>query len=786
MRLTIDNRIVDVKENTSILQAAEAQRIYLPHLCSHPDLTPYGGCRLCIVEVEGMRGYPTACTTLTEPGMIVRTQTKALQELRREILQMTLSEHPAACLICREAEECGEYQQTIRKVGLTTGCRWCSKDEDCELQKVVRSLQIEDITFPVYYREIPPENGDPFFDRDYNLCIYCGRCVRICQEHRKSSIIALQHRGRLTTIGPAFSQSHIEANCEFCGACVTVCPTGALAERNRKWHGTGAELHPAFCPLCSLRCPIQVLSKAGMVLGTLPPGDPHQAGGELCVKGRFCLSAWVSHRDRLLEPSQRFKEGVGIVSWEEAASQAGQVLNGVPGQRVAVFLSPFLTLEEMAAVKQFSQNVIGTPHVTSSVVDHSLVSYFSLFQKSAPLKAIERSDFIISIFLNGNHGYAPVTLMIKRAAEKGIRYCQIGWINDTTSRFADRQLRLPPGKEEEFFVAMLAGLQKKNNHATEANQIAAAVAAATAPVIIVGAEILNLKTADRILQTIEKIIDLTKARLFAVHPYGDLTGLFSLLDIKSNEDIHRRIAAGEIDVLYLVCDNQWTVRPPVKSIIYQHIFPPADGLTPDLVLPAATFAEFPGSHFNDVGARKKFPAAGRPPGKALTHQAIFSLLAKAMGKKGVSFTAGGLSRLIPEKAKPVLPEHEPSPPPKSGMPPPGSGITLIQEHPRHLYHDIRLNSLIADLHEIAPLDTILLNPDDARKLGIDLGDSVEVKSRREAKTFPASWRKSVPAGFAYLNSSAPAFVFTNNPLPVTINSVSKINSKKATSGRRRV
>ncbi|MCK4313018.1 MAG: (2Fe-2S)-binding protein, partial [Candidatus Cloacimonetes bacterium] len=261
MKITIDNKTVEAKKGKMILDVTQENDIYIPHLCFHPELSPYGGCRLCIVEVDGMKGYPTACTTQVEEGMTIRTNTKILQEMRTEILQLILSEHPSACLICDEAEECSDFQGTIRKVGFTTGCRWCPKDNDCELQEVVENLKIDEIEFPVYYRDFPVEKNDPFFDRDYNLCIYCGRCVRICQEHRKSSVISLNKRGRYSTIGPAFNQSHLEANCEFCGACVSVCPTGALSEKTRKWSGVPEKYHSSICPLCGLNCDIQVLTK---------------------------------------------------------------------------------------------------------------------------------------------------------------------------------------------------------------------------------------------------------------------------------------------------------------------------------------------------------------------------------------------------------------------------------------------------------------------------------------------------------------------------------------------
>jgi formate dehydrogenase alpha subunit len=209
MKLYIDNREIEVKdENITLLNAAGQNDIYIPHLCAHPELTSYGGCRLCIVEIEGVRGYPTACTTKVKEGMKVRTGTDIVRDMRREIIQLILSEHPTGCLICDEAEECKGTMSTIRKVGTTTGCRWCPKDGDCELQRVVEYMGIKEIKFPVYYQDLEVEKYDPFFDRDYNLCIYCGRCVRICSEHRKSFVLDLSERGKETKVGPAFHLSH--------------------------------------------------------------------------------------------------------------------------------------------------------------------------------------------------------------------------------------------------------------------------------------------------------------------------------------------------------------------------------------------------------------------------------------------------------------------------------------------------------------------------------------------------------------------------------------------------
>ncbi len=789
MTITIDNRLLEIEKNSTILQAAEAHDVYIPHLCSHPELTPYGGCRLCIVEVEGMRGYPTACTTLAEEGMVVRTQTKTLQEMRLEILQLILSEHPSACLICSEADECLDFQQTIRKVGVSTGCRWCPKDDDCEIQKLVRSLKIEEITFPVYYRQLPVETADPFFDRDYNLCIYCGRCVRICQEQRKSAVITLKKRGRYTSIGPAFEQTHVQANCEFCGACVTVCPSGAMAEKSRKWQGVAKEFQPSVCPLCSLNCDIQIARKENQIVGTLPPGDPHQAGGELCVKGRFCLSEWTNHPRRLQEPRFRFPEGMGIVSWPEAFQKASQILKDTAANKMAVYLSPDLTLEEMAAAKQFFQKVCSAPpRFTSSALDQKLISFLSLASKSLALEEIEKSDLLISIFVNGNHGYAPLTLASKRAAEKGIPYLQIGWIKDTTSRWATLQHVPPAGREKQFFEDLLRHVEKGKGGSREIKKIADYLKAASSPLIILGTEILNLSAADQLLPLLERIMDMTRARLFTVHPYGNLAGLLSLIPWQTNEEVGRLIAAGKIDTLYLVCDSPFETRPAVKSLIYQNVFPPGDSLAADLILPAATFGEISGSYYTGSGIRKKFAAAVTPPDTVRTQQAIFSQIAQAMGREDISFDPAEISRLIPEQASIIRPARvrQRAATGKIKQMKMNSDFVLIQGKTGHLYHQLSLSRIIPGMNEIAPEDTLILSPGDADEMGIASGDTVEIKSKQQSKTLPVDIRKFIPRGMAYLSSSARTFAFTPNPHPIQIVPLARKKKENSRSGRNHV
>jgi NADH dehydrogenase/NADH:ubiquinone oxidoreductase subunit G len=249
---TIDGQIVKIRRGQSVLDAASRAGIYVPTLCHLENLEPYGGCRLCVVEVEDMKGTPTACTTPIVPGMVIRTNSPELQKLRKEILEFTLSEHPFTCLVCKDKKECTDFMHTTRKVSTITGCNFCTSNGDCELQELVDFLELEDMKFPITYRGIPPVHDNPFYSLDYNLCILCGRCVRICNEERNSHVLAFVDRGNTSIVGTAFSESQAEAGCEFCGACVDVCPTGSISERMGKWRGMPDNAVKTACVICPI------------------------------------------------------------------------------------------------------------------------------------------------------------------------------------------------------------------------------------------------------------------------------------------------------------------------------------------------------------------------------------------------------------------------------------------------------------------------------------------------------------------------------------------------------
>ncbi len=228
--LTIEGRKVTAKKGMTVLEAALEAGIYIPNLCHHPDLSPFGACRLCVVQIDGMKGLPTACTTPVEDRMVVVTTSGQINKVRRIALELLIASHPVDCLLC-------------------------SKNLRCELQNLAAYLGIREQRFRKR-TEHEPVDLNPLFERDPNKCILCGRCVRICQEVRGVGAISFINRGKKTIIGSAFNRPLTEAECRFCGACVEVCPTGALSDREIKWRNL-AEREAALVP-CRHACPAEV------------------------------------------------------------------------------------------------------------------------------------------------------------------------------------------------------------------------------------------------------------------------------------------------------------------------------------------------------------------------------------------------------------------------------------------------------------------------------------------------------------------------------------------------
>jgi len=374
VKLTIDGKTVTARKGETVLDCALRHDISIPHLCTHSILSPFGACRLCVVEIDGMRGYPTSCTTPVEEAMVVRTNTEAVQELRRNILALIMLEHPSACLVCDKRDLCEEYRPESEKVGRTTGCHTCNNKDVCEVRVLAEDLGLSELPVAPSYHQRPIERSEPFMDRDLNLCILCGRCVRICKHQHGTAVIDFIERSSKTHIGQAFGRSLLDAGCRFCGSCVDVCPTGSLADRYAKWYGKPDKLTKTSCIFCDAACALELGGKSGKLITAKAVNEDIP----VCVLGRFAVPEFLNGSDRLRSPYVRVGKVLREIKWQETLKTASEKLKTFIGDGFAFVCDTTSTLEDRYVFKKFTNEVMKSKNYIELEPDARGVSHTSL------------------------------------------------------------------------------------------------------------------------------------------------------------------------------------------------------------------------------------------------------------------------------------------------------------------------------------------------------------------------------------------------------------------------
>ena len=328
--LTIDGRTVEVEEGNTVLQAARLAGIAIPTICDHKDLSPYGACRMCVVEIEGVRGFPTSCTTPATPGMQVTTQSSRLTTLRNRTLELMFSGHPNSCLVCVHREACEKERPHATKAARSTRCGFCANRDECDLRAMALAAGSRELNLPTIYASHNLERNDPFMDRDYNLCVLCGRCWRICEKIHGKPAISIINRGKWARIGTAFDKSHLYSGCTFCGACIDICPTGTLTDRFARWQGKPEQETATACLLCSEGCSMIAQSKDGLLMANTMVGFDRT--DSLCALGRFGYAQLVNAGKRLTRPQVREGEDLIPTDWEAAIEAAAAGLRAHAGR----------------------------------------------------------------------------------------------------------------------------------------------------------------------------------------------------------------------------------------------------------------------------------------------------------------------------------------------------------------------------------------------------------------------------------------------------------------------
>jgi NAD(P)H-flavin reductase/ferredoxin len=341
--LTIDGRAVEVEEGRTVLQAATGAGIYIPTICDHKDLSPFGACRMCIVEIEGVRGFPTSCTTPAAARMVVRTQSKELTTLRNRTLELMLSGHPNSCLVCLHREDCEKYRPRPTKAGRSTRCGFCSNRDECNVRTLALSGKTQELQIPTLYSSYNLERSDPFMDRDYNLCILCGRCWRICEKIHGVPAISIIKRGKWARIGTAFDKSHVFSGCTFCGACIDICPTGTLTDRYARWYGRPTAETPSTCTICPEGCSVVALTQGQKLIANRMA--TFESKSSICALGRFAYPQVVNSGQRLAQPMVREQDELIPSDWETAVNAAAEGIKHAAGN-VAILVSESTTRED--------------------------------------------------------------------------------------------------------------------------------------------------------------------------------------------------------------------------------------------------------------------------------------------------------------------------------------------------------------------------------------------------------------------------------------------------------
>jgi formate dehydrogenase (NADP+) alpha subunit len=462
LTLNIDGKEVKAKSGSTVLKAAQDAGIYIPTLCYHPTLPPYGGCRLCIVEIDGMRGLPPSCTTPATDKMVVHTQSPQLQKYRRNVIELLLTQHPHPCLICYRKEHCKPGDICLRNVSVTERCVLCPKNKRCEFQTVVEYVGLREVTLPYIPLGHPVLKDSPFFERDYNLCILCGRCVQTCQEVRGAGAIAFVNRGPQTVVGTAFGLPLKDVGCQSCGACVDVCPTGSLMEVAAKWVGAPERTVRTICPYCGVGCTLNMELKDGKIFNSRPALDGEANRGQACVKGRFGIIDVVYHPERLKAPLIRRNGHFAEASWEEALQLVATNLSKYRGNEVGVFSSAKCTNEENYLIQKFARTVLDTNHVDHCArLCHSpsvagLAQSFGSGAMTNPIAEIGNARTILAVGSNTCAAHPVISLEYVKAVRQGAKLVVVNPREIHLCRMASLWLRNRPGTD----VALLMGMMR--------------------------------------------------------------------------------------------------------------------------------------------------------------------------------------------------------------------------------------------------------------------------------------------------------------------------------------
>ncbi len=811
VQITINGRTVDAEPGRRLVEVIKDQGIAITNLCYIDGLEPYAGCRTCIVEIEG--GRPTnlqlSCVAQVAEGMVVTTDTEATKRTRQSVMSMILANHPDRCLTCHRRVHCMPGDICLRDDVVTHRCLTCSKNYRCELQTSCEIVDQGDFEEPwvgearSYYETPPPEpdRGNPYLEFDPQMCIICTRCVRACSELRHTGALTLSGKGHTTMIAFGTGGQIHESDCDFCGACIDVCPTATLMEKPNKWVGRADEWTNSVCNGCSMGCTLSYGINDDFGPTIVRPDRVNPASrDQICVRGRFHYDA-VPEKQRLSRALVRAGERLIPAAFEDALNRAVEEVTKVKqsagAEAIAVLGSPIGTTEEAFVLAGIARE-LGTPNVdfaTGAVhraVIGALNTAFGTDRLPASLADIEKSDTIISIARDLEESHQVASLRMRDAKVK--RGAAIVLISPTWSeldRFATAVLRTRPGQEATVAQALADGAAAPAG--IDALQWEAAIAAVNAAkgdvesratVIFApedhfgayatdfAAAAANLAIALRGESAAEHLLYLpTDANVRGAHDAGLRPGANG----KSFAEIVAAAKAGAIKAVILHADNPLLTSPgtpdvkaaldALDSLVVIDSVRSTAAESATVVLPQAAFHADDGTTTNADGHVFRHHPARKPEQQTVPGLNVLTVLANGLGAHltygsaedvtdAVAAAVAGYPTAAALGTNPggIRVAGQPSKSSKQSVgaaPAGGTGLAVVTS--RSLYHSWEGSSIRSEeADKLHREEAAWVNPVDAEAARVRDGEVIELANDRGSVRIAVRLDDGVPAGQVYV------------------------------------
>jgi formate dehydrogenase major subunit len=390
--LTIDGKNVEATAGQTILECANENGIFIPTLCDHPALSPIGACRMCLVEIKGQRNLQTSCTFPVTEGMEIQTDSKAVIDARKLVLDMIFSER-------------------------NHFCPYCEMSGNCELQELGYRYRVDHWVFPTYTKAFPLDATHKYYLMEHNRCVLCERCIRACDELVANHTLGLRQRGSESMVHADGNIPLGESTCISCGTCTQVCPTGALFYKRSAFMGKDSvtEKVKSTCNQCSIGCGTEVVTRGGNVLRIMGDWDAPVNKGLLCKMGRF--EPLYDSRQRLTKPLLRTKRKFEEISWEKAIQTLAKQINTIKAPEIGVLAGSYSSNEALYLIKKLFKQELQVSNI--GLLNMAAPRIFNKVQSK--LEDIAQSDIILVVGSDPLNDQPVASFIIKRAVDKGAR-----------------------------------------------------------------------------------------------------------------------------------------------------------------------------------------------------------------------------------------------------------------------------------------------------------------------------------------------------------------------------